>query len=67
MDKLVFHEYGQGVRLDSLEQELNLNEKEVYALIRQFNDKLRKMLDIKSDTFVLDGNIVYAKDAAGIF
>lgn len=67
MDKLVFHEYGQGVRLDSLEQELNLNEKEVYALIRQFNDKLKKMLDIKSDTFVLDGNIVYAKDAAGIF
>ena len=39
MDKLVFHEYGQGVRLDSLEQELNLNEKEVYALIRQFNGK----------------------------
>ena len=67
MDKLVFHEYGQGVRIDKIKQELNLTENEIYTLINQLNNKLKKMLDIKSDTFVLDGKSVFAKDAAGIF
>lgn len=66
MNKLIFHEYGQGVRINDIEQRFELSETEIYRLLNQMNNKLKKMLDIKSDIFVVDGGSILAKDAAGL-